>query len=162
MAQSKKYTTLDVKRLVSIGFCQPKFYKASVWRKAKKLMDEVVCPNNLGTPHDFGRGKGKYKATDDIKTCIAGVTEILSNEGMLELHNQQFVIVDSKGRTSDEYSRALDADTLRIAKTAEQLGGNEVDVDIEVFDADTAELPEGLKWVPFDKYICSTHVHKLY
>lgn len=46
---------------IGIGFCQPKFYKPSVWRKAKKIM-EWLCDN---TPHvyrfDFGRGMGKYR-----------------------------------------------------------------------------------------------------
>lgn len=162
MAKIKKYTTLDVKTLVGIGFCQPKFYKASVWRKAKKLMDEVLCPNQLAEPYDFGRGKGKYNSAKDIKDCVKDTTEILKKEGMLELHNDQFVIVDSKGKTSSEYSSTLDADTLRIAKTVEQSSNSEVDVDVEVFDADTAELPEGLKWVPLDSYICFSHVYKLY
>lgn len=162
MAKIKRYTTLEVKTLVGIGFCQPKFYKASVWRKAKKLMDEVLCPNQLAEPFDFGRGKGKYKSIKDIKDCVKATTEILKREGMLELHDNQFVIIDSKGKTSSEYSSTLDADTLRIAKTVEQSLNSEADVDVEVFDADTAELPEGLKWVPLDEYICFSHVYKLY
>jgi len=61
-----KYTKAEVIHLVGIGFCQPKFYKKNVWRKAKQLMDDVVCPNGLAYPFEFGRGKGKYKSEFDI------------------------------------------------------------------------------------------------
>jgi len=48
-----------VKGLVYIGFCQPKFYKRTVWNYAKKMM-KIACQEGLAMPHDFGRGKGKY------------------------------------------------------------------------------------------------------
>lgn len=58
----------DVMALISIGFCQPKFYKRSTWNKAKKIM-EFLCENTDEViRHDFGPGKGKYLSTGDVKT----------------------------------------------------------------------------------------------
>lgn len=53
---------------ISMGFCQPKFYKPSAWNKAKKIMQEL-CKieengNKLVIPFDYGRGKGKYTTTE--------------------------------------------------------------------------------------------------
>jgi len=52
----------QIKELISIGFCQPKFYKQSVWRHAKIVM-EWLCDNTDGrvTHFDYGKGKGKYQ-----------------------------------------------------------------------------------------------------
>jgi hypothetical protein len=51
--------TQEIENLVSIGLCQPKFYKRSVWARANTLM--LKCAQfGLVKPHDFGRGKGKY------------------------------------------------------------------------------------------------------
>lgn len=61
-----KTTEDDVITLVKIGFCQPKFYKANVWRKAKTFFDEVLVPHGLAFPYDFGRGKGKFDSHFDI------------------------------------------------------------------------------------------------
>jgi hypothetical protein len=61
-----KLSEVETRELVGIGFCQASFYKPSVWRKAKKLMDEVVCPNKLAYSFDFGRGKGKYRSGDKL------------------------------------------------------------------------------------------------
>jgi hypothetical protein len=63
--------------LVKIGFCQPKFYKRSVWLKAKKLMDEVVVPNGLAEPFDYGRGKGKYTSDLRVEEVVHKVKIIL-------------------------------------------------------------------------------------
>lgn len=76
-----KLTAKEVESLVGIGFCQPKFYKPGVWRKAKKLMDTVVCPNGLARPFDFGRGKGKYDSELSIKDVQARTIDILSKQG---------------------------------------------------------------------------------
>jgi hypothetical protein len=47
--------------LIGIGFCQPKFYKPHIWRKAKAIM-EWLCDNTAFVKrHDFGRGMGKYE-----------------------------------------------------------------------------------------------------
>lgn len=66
-----KLTQSEIENLVAIGFCQPKFYKPSVWARAKRLMDTVVCANGLAVPFDYGRGKGKYTTTqcniDEVK-----------------------------------------------------------------------------------------------
>jgi hypothetical protein len=56
----------NTEHYIGIGFCQPKFYKRSVWLKAKRIM-EWLCDN---TPYveryDFGRGCGKYNAKQSI------------------------------------------------------------------------------------------------
>lgn len=65
----KELTKEEVLNLIGIGFCQPKFYKPSAWKKAKEIM-EILCYRIHKTgvkPHDFGRGKGKY-TSDDSKT----------------------------------------------------------------------------------------------
>lgn len=55
-----------LKEYISIGFCQPKFYKASSWNKAKVLMNELVN-KGYAIPFDYGKGKGKYTTTDKFK-----------------------------------------------------------------------------------------------
>lgn len=56
----------EVLESISIGFCQPKFYKRSVWLKSKKIMDKL-CELNVGViPFDYGRGKGKYSTTKKL------------------------------------------------------------------------------------------------
>jgi hypothetical protein len=74
MYQAKKLTREQVYELIAIGFCQPKFYKTSVWKKARALMDQIVCPLGFAFPHDYGRGKGKYStdfSIDEVKDDIA-------------------------------------------------------------------------------------------
>lgn len=67
----------EVENLVKIGFCQPMFYKRSVWLKAKKLMDTVVVPNGLAKPFDYGRGKGKYTSDMRIEEVVSKTVSIL-------------------------------------------------------------------------------------
>jgi hypothetical protein len=76
-----KLTVEEATNLVGIGFCQQKFYKTSVWYKAKKLMDTVVCPNSLARPFDFGRGKGKYDSELSINDVKARTVEIIRRQG---------------------------------------------------------------------------------
>ncbi len=66
----------EFEQLVNIGFCQPKFYKRSVWIKAKMIMDNVICANDLAMPYDFGRGKGKYESQLSISDVISKGWEI--------------------------------------------------------------------------------------
>ena len=66
--QSKHLLEDEIRSLVGVGFCQPKFYKRSVWLKAKALMDEIIIPNGWACPHDYGYGKGKYSTDLDIET----------------------------------------------------------------------------------------------
>ena len=58
------FTKDELESYVNIGFCQPKFYRPEVWRKAKRVMD-IACLLGLAKPFDFGRGKGKYDS--DLK-----------------------------------------------------------------------------------------------
>lgn len=67
----------EVRKLVGIGFCQPKFYPPSLWRRAERVM-KFLCavPESMVTPHNCGRGKGKYTANtdedfDDLKDRLA-------------------------------------------------------------------------------------------
>ncbi|WP_026959877.1 hypothetical protein [Aliagarivorans taiwanensis] len=78
-----KMTRKDANSLVAIGFCIPRFYKPAVWAKAKRLMDNVVCPAGLATAHDFGRGKGKYTSPLDITDVQKQTLTILEQQGRL-------------------------------------------------------------------------------
>ena len=59
-------STRTIGDYVAIGFCQKKFYKPSVWRKAMKAMDVLVA-EGYAVPFDYGRGKGKFNATEKAK-----------------------------------------------------------------------------------------------
>ena len=50
-----------LKNIIGIGFCQPKFYKPTVWKYSKLLMERGIDMNII-TPKDHGRGKGKYSS----------------------------------------------------------------------------------------------------
>ena len=71
----KRYTPEEIKKLVYIGFCQPKFYKASVWSKAKKLM-LVACDMGIGVYHRPHRGAGHFWTEDGVS--IESVIERLT------------------------------------------------------------------------------------
>ncbi|HCQ5967491.1 TPA: hypothetical protein ACVT6Z_001440 [Clostridioides difficile] len=53
-----------IERLIEIGFCKPKYYKATVWKYANLVMQEL-CGMGLAYPCDFGRGNGKYNTNID-------------------------------------------------------------------------------------------------
>lgn len=77
----KRWTSVEVKNAVGIGFCQPKFYTPTAWRRTKSLMDELVCPLGLAFPHDLGRGKGKYSTDFDISDVAREVQRLISPFG---------------------------------------------------------------------------------
>jgi hypothetical protein len=71
---AKQMTRDEVFELIQIGFSRPLLYKRAVWVKAKKFMDDIVCPLGYAMPHDFGSAGGKYTtnyAIDDVKEAIA-------------------------------------------------------------------------------------------
>ncbi len=70
----KRFTDAEIKTLVGIGFCQPKFYKPSIWSKAKKLM-LLACELNLGVIHRPIRGAGHFWIEGDA--TIQQVTDAL-------------------------------------------------------------------------------------
>ena len=61
-----KKTDAEIKNLIEIGFCQPKFYKPSVWAKAKRVMEKLRKTEYV-TAFNYGRGKGKYNYSDKLK-----------------------------------------------------------------------------------------------
>lgn len=63
-----------IERLIGIGFCQPKFYKQTVWKYANLVMQEL-CSMELVYPFDFGRGKGKYESNVDKDTIYKRAKE---------------------------------------------------------------------------------------
>lgn len=65
VAVLRKFSPEELDTYIGIGFCQPKFYLPSAWRKAKKLM-EIACSFGWAKPFDFGRGCGKYISDLDI------------------------------------------------------------------------------------------------
>lgn len=66
MATKKLLTSVEIETLIKIGFCQPKFYKRSVWNKAKAIMEQLVSWEVGVVRFDFGRGKGKYVTEGDL------------------------------------------------------------------------------------------------
>jgi len=78
MYKAKRWTSVEVKSVVSIAFCQPKYYTPTAWRRSKKLMDSLVCPLGLAFPHDYGRGKGKYSTDFDIDEVAKEIQRLIS------------------------------------------------------------------------------------
>lgn len=76
--KSKNLTRDDINILIGIGFCQPKFYKPSAWKKAKAIMDNLVCPLGLAFPHDYGRGKGKFSSNYDIDEVKEKIADLIA------------------------------------------------------------------------------------
>lgn len=74
MVNKHAYTSEEIKKLVWIGFCQPKFYKASVWKKAKELM-LIACEMNIGVYHRPYRGAAHFWTEDGVS--IDSVVEAL-------------------------------------------------------------------------------------
>jgi hypothetical protein len=66
MVTSKEIDKDRLLILIGIGFCQPKFYIPSAWRKAKAVMDRLVSLDCGVIEHNFGRGKGKYIKSIEI------------------------------------------------------------------------------------------------
>ena len=67
--------------LVYAGFGHSGMYTQTVWRYISSIMN-IACKLNLAYPYDFGKGKGKYKTTDnisidDIVKALQGNTEAL-------------------------------------------------------------------------------------
>ncbi|MCC0642190.1 MULTISPECIES: hypothetical protein [unclassified Clostridioides] len=74
--EKKSNIELDniIERLIGIGFCEPKYYKVTVWKYANLVMQEL-CNMRLVYPFDFGRGKGKYKSNTDEETIYKRAKE---------------------------------------------------------------------------------------
>ena len=79
--KAKRWTSVEVKSVIGIAFCQPKFYTPTAWRRSKALMDSLVCPLGLAFPHDFGRGKGKYSTDFDIDDVAKEIQRLISPFG---------------------------------------------------------------------------------
>jgi hypothetical protein len=80
------FYTVEVERpiqdYIRIGFCKPKYYKQSIWRKAKRIMEKLV-ETGLVENFDFGRGKGKYitsSALRDLKLTYKQEIDLLANQ----------------------------------------------------------------------------------
>ena len=63
----KRAVTVDkvIDSFLGIGFCQPKFYKPSVWAKAKKIM-LFLASMNIGIIHKPYHGKGHFWTNDNL------------------------------------------------------------------------------------------------
>lgn len=83
--QVNTYTSDEVKKLTYIGFCQPKFYKPSVWVKAKKLM-LLACEMDIGVYHRPYRGAGHFWTLDGV-----------SIESVVEQLTKKLVVNEDKG-----------------------------------------------------------------
>lgn len=75
--------TLDevIENFIGIGFCQPKFYKPSVWAKVKKVM-LFLTSMNIGVIHRPCRGGGHFWTNDEVFNNMRFSEEIafLKNE----------------------------------------------------------------------------------
>jgi len=76
-----KKTREEVEHLISIGFCQPKFYKRNVWQKAKRIMDTLCEHTNYVIPYNYGRGKGKYRTVHNDITNEMLALEYITIKG---------------------------------------------------------------------------------
>lgn len=79
--KAKRWSSVDVKCVIGISFCQPKHYTTTAWRRSKTLMDSLVCPLGLAFPHDYGRGKGKYSTDFDIDDVAREIQRLISPFG---------------------------------------------------------------------------------
>lgn len=79
--KAKRWSSLEVKSVIRIAFCQPKYYTPTAWRRSKTLMDTLVCPLGLAFPHDYGRGKGKYSTNFDIDEVTKEIQRLISPFG---------------------------------------------------------------------------------
>jgi hypothetical protein len=59
-----------LKETISIGFCQPKYYKPNVWKESVIIM-ELLVNKGLVQRFDFGRGKGKYISEISINELVS-------------------------------------------------------------------------------------------
>jgi hypothetical protein len=78
-----KYQEEQVKSMIGIGFCQPRFYRTNEWRRAKRFMDNVVCPAGFATPCNYGRGRGKYSTQFDIAAVKQKTVNMLRSQGKI-------------------------------------------------------------------------------
>jgi hypothetical protein len=60
------YANSQIDQLVWIGFCQPKFYKPSVWVKAKAMM-LLAVKMGIGVEHRPIRGAGHFWTKTNLK-----------------------------------------------------------------------------------------------
>jgi hypothetical protein len=149
-------TTHHIHRLVAVGFCQPKFYKSSVWRAAKKLMDEVVCPNKLATPFDFGRGKGKYNSNLDIDEVKKKTVEVLASQNRVD-HQKGYILV---ANTTKQSNRPVEHNHIKVLpdRVINYRSYDETVCTATVF-ADKHPLNDGVsQWVSVDDFICQCFV----
>lgn len=79
--KAKRWSSVDVRSVICIAFCQPKNYTPAAWRRSKTLMDTLVCPLGLAFAYDFGRGKGKYSTDFDIDEVAKEIQRLISPFG---------------------------------------------------------------------------------
>lgn len=70
----------DLRALIRIGFCQKKFYKKSVWNRAKRLMDQILIPFGFAQRCEHKQCKGRYVSIENsICVIIDEVADMLAN-----------------------------------------------------------------------------------
>ena len=157
-----KLTKREVFNLVGIGFCQPKFYKRSVWLKAKHLMDSVVCKAGLSYPHDFGFGKGKYESNRDmsIDQIKQKVCDILEDQGRLILNPDQVVVVELKSKLPTELTISTNQNCIRTVTITDH---NDNVFDVPVFSSDRKHEIDTTKyeWLSFDVFQCNQLIREV-
>lgn len=158
MAKTTMYTTYDIRLLISIGFCQPKFYKRSAWLKAKKLMDNVVCKNDLAEPYDYGRGKGKYTSKLDIPVVITKTIELIKGLGLLQTHENEFVIFNDISNEPAKTKIQIEPQRLATIEVRNYSGFTNLKESVNVYGQNEITLQEGLSWISFDDFLLKNYV----
>lgn len=149
----KKMTTHQIYRLVAIGFCQPKFYKKSVWTAAKKLMDGVLCPNDLAYPFDFGRGKGKYSSKLSINDAQAQTVELLRKNGTV-LTQHGFVLVENDSRSPKPINLNTEQINWVAQRSIQYVSYDQTLHTASIFEQKQDLLNSDMKWLTVDEFIC--------
>lgn len=90
--------TNDFERFTNIAFCQKKFYTKTAWKKAMRCM-KVLIDQGYAEAFDYGRGKGKYRATDkgdeygfNILYKIVEESKLVSFERKNSLNRETFAM----------------------------------------------------------------------
>lgn len=152
----KQMSTHTIHRLVAIGFCQPKFYKKSIWLAAKKLMDEVLCPNKLAYSYDFGRGKGKYSSNFDIDEVKVHAVELLRKDNKVLSIPGYILVSNIKNKPKLPVKNALPH--VKPMRELKYISYNEKQLRVDVFSSESVLTDKELLWMPVDDFICQSFV----
>ena len=156
MTKLTVFSPHQIHRLVAIGFCQPKFYKRSVWQAAKNIMDDIVCPHNLAYAKDFGRGKGKYGSDLDIGQVQSKTVDILRQQNRV-ISQSGFVLVTNEQSKPNRPASHDEINSLP-QRVIEYISYDETKHKVSVFEKATPLKDKCKQWLSVDDFICQCFV----